>query len=194
MAGPTTAISGDTLLQDDLGITGDDGDELLNAAAAHFGVVPSDLQRAFSLADDEVLFDSEGCLPLPRVPASLRHAFKLPPGKRARVRATTVRDLHQAVVSAQSGRRPEPGPRGCMAGTTPASGGPGDCACAADIGDSGSTEDGAGVGRERRMLRRVWDMVELGIAAVVIGVIATLVFWIIPCPNRDRDDGDLTAS
>jgi len=44
------------------------------------------------------------------------------------------------------------------------------------------------------MLRRVWDMVELGIAAVVIGVIATLVFWIIPCPNRDRDDGDLTAS
>lgn len=61
---PQIAISDDTLLEADLGITGDDGDELLESIEREFGLsfVGTDgtLREAFALKDDEYLFHSEG--------------------------------------------------------------------------------------------------------------------------------------
>ena len=58
------AITPDTLFEDDLGITGDDGCELLEATAKHFRVslaTPEDgYRRTFDLAPHEFLFHSEG--------------------------------------------------------------------------------------------------------------------------------------
>ncbi|MDP2769369.1 MAG: DUF1493 family protein [Giesbergeria sp.] len=57
-------ISDATLLERDLGITGDDGDELLEALQKRFSVsfTGSDgtLREAFGLEKDEYLFHSEG--------------------------------------------------------------------------------------------------------------------------------------
>jgi hypothetical protein len=54
----------ETLFEDDLGITGDDGCELLEATEKHFGVCLSSpeegYRRTFDLAPHEFLFHSEG--------------------------------------------------------------------------------------------------------------------------------------
>lgn len=58
------SISGDSLLERDLGITGDDGDELLQAIQERFGVsfagADGTLREAFGLEKNEYLFHSEG--------------------------------------------------------------------------------------------------------------------------------------
>jgi acyl carrier protein len=58
------AIMPETLFEDDLGITGDDGCELLEATEKRFGVCLSSpeegYRRTFDLAPHEFLFHSEG--------------------------------------------------------------------------------------------------------------------------------------
>jgi hypothetical protein len=58
------AIRSETLFENDLGITGDDGCDLLKATEHHFGVLLASPEHGyrdtFGLASDEVLFHSEG--------------------------------------------------------------------------------------------------------------------------------------
>lgn len=58
------AIRPGSLFEDDLGITGDDGCDLLEATEQHFGVLLSTpehgYRETFGLASHEVLFHSEG--------------------------------------------------------------------------------------------------------------------------------------
>ncbi|MDO6388474.1 DUF1493 family protein [Uliginosibacterium sp. 31-12] len=60
----TKSITSDTLLERDLGITGDDGSELLEELQKHFGISfageDGTLREAFGLKKDEYLFHSEG--------------------------------------------------------------------------------------------------------------------------------------
>ena len=57
-------IKHSTLFEDDLGITGDDGGELLEAVAQHYNIelatVEDGYRKTFGLAKDEFLFHSEG--------------------------------------------------------------------------------------------------------------------------------------
>jgi hypothetical protein len=53
-------ISKLTRLEDDLGITGDDGDELFLRAEDHFGIKFNNLKQIFNLSKNEYLFHSEG--------------------------------------------------------------------------------------------------------------------------------------
>ncbi len=57
-------VRSETRLESDLGVTGDDGEELLKAVAKEFGVAlanPDDGYRTtFSLSPNEYLFSSEG--------------------------------------------------------------------------------------------------------------------------------------
>jgi hypothetical protein len=57
-------ITTDTRLEGDLGVTGDDGDELLEKASAHFGVQLAHpvhgYRQTFGLGVNECLFHSEG--------------------------------------------------------------------------------------------------------------------------------------
>lgn len=57
-------ITRDSLVEDDLGVTGDDGDELLIAIENEFGIRFADengsIRKAFDLKEDEYLFHSEG--------------------------------------------------------------------------------------------------------------------------------------
>jgi acyl carrier protein len=57
-------ITLDTQFERDLGITGDDGEELLTAAEKHFGVLLSDeaggYRQTFNLNPNEYLFNAEG--------------------------------------------------------------------------------------------------------------------------------------
>ena len=75
--------------EDDLGVTGDDGADLLKATEKHFKVELSDAEhgyrKTFDLGPDEFLFNSEGLF---RLPVSVRE-FK-------------VGDLYQAVRKAQN--------------------------------------------------------------------------------------------
>ena len=57
-------ITSNTLVEDDLGITGDDGDDLLLTLQDEFGILFGDengsIRKAFGLQDDQYLFHSEG--------------------------------------------------------------------------------------------------------------------------------------
>ena len=60
----TQFIAPDTCIEEDLGITGDDGDELLRDAAKHFNVIlleqNTGYRDTFGLGPNEFLFHSEG--------------------------------------------------------------------------------------------------------------------------------------
>lgn len=62
--GPDRQISMDTRMEADLGITGDDGVDLLRAVESRFdvamGVKDGSLRSVFDLAENEYLFGSEG--------------------------------------------------------------------------------------------------------------------------------------
>jgi hypothetical protein len=93
-------IAAETLFEDDLGITGDDGCELLEEIEGHFGVCLSSpehgYRQTFGLAANEFLFHSEGFGPSRSDIVSL---FK-PSSPPALVRALTVGELFQAVKNA----------------------------------------------------------------------------------------------
>ena len=100
---PRTKIAPETLFEDDLGITGDDGCELLEATERHFGVClssPEDgYRRTFDLAPHECLFHGEG---MGWGGANVIGLFRpsLPPS----VRAFKVGDLFEAVKNAPTKR------------------------------------------------------------------------------------------
>lgn len=97
-------ISGLTRLEGDLGVTGDDGDDLLQAAEARFSVsFGEDLRLTFGLEPGEVLFGPEG-LPIPGVSWMLR---KLGLDAPTRVVDLTVEQLHQAIARSAE-QFPEP--------------------------------------------------------------------------------------
>lgn len=87
-----------TRLEADLGIAGDDSDELLLEASRHFGVQlahPIDGYRTtFGLAHDEYLFHAEG-VDLLGIGTISRWICKEP---RPRVRDLTVGELHDAIL------------------------------------------------------------------------------------------------
>ncbi|MBK7926639.1 MAG: hypothetical protein IPJ98_03870 [Bryobacterales bacterium] len=94
------SILPETLFEDDLGITGDDGCELLEATEKHFGVCLSSpeegYRRAFDLAPHEFLFHSEGLgWDLSDI-VSLFHP-SAPPSS---IRAFRVGDLFEAIRKA----------------------------------------------------------------------------------------------
>jgi hypothetical protein len=95
-------ITGETLLERDLGITGDDGDQLLAEAQEKFGVsfLGSDgtLRTAFGLAPDEYLFHGEGCNPF----ALIANLFGVAVEK---VKPLSVRQLHEVIVQLQGQKR-----------------------------------------------------------------------------------------
>ena len=94
--GSSREISESTLLESDLGITGDDGCELLEDLEKRFDIsfVGSDgsLRAAFGLGNNEYLFHSEGF----DVLGIMAFLF----GRtHTRVRALSVGELHRAMVS-----------------------------------------------------------------------------------------------
>jgi hypothetical protein len=90
----------ETLFEDDLGITGDDGCELLEATEKHFGVClssPEDgYRRTFDLAPHEFLFHSEGLGWSLSDIVSLFRPSAMPPS----IRAFRVGDLFDAIRKA----------------------------------------------------------------------------------------------
>jgi len=97
-----TPILAESRLEDDLGITGDDGCELLEELERKFNIVFSDgngsLRKTFNLAEDEFLFHSEGA-DLWRWIAGLF-------GKDVeKVRPLTVGELHRVVVEKANASR-----------------------------------------------------------------------------------------
>lgn len=100
-----TPITTQTYLEEDLGITGDDGAELLEEVALRFGVVlhtdEDGYQTTFGLGDNEYLFHSEGFDPLciGRLIGWLRNK------PRPVIRDLSVGELHRALVAAQRKKR-----------------------------------------------------------------------------------------
>ncbi|MCR0996673.1 hypothetical protein [Serratia rubidaea] len=96
-----TPITAQTYLEEDLGITGDDGAELLEEVAQRFDVVlhtdEDGYQTTFGLGDNEYLFHSEGFDPLciGRLIGWLRNK------PRPVIRDLSVGELHRALVAAQ---------------------------------------------------------------------------------------------
>jgi acyl carrier protein len=92
-------IDPETQFERDLGITGDDGSELLEAAQKKFGVdlAPdeSGYRKIFGLGPNEYLFNSAGFGPV----AGLMTLFTTPS-----VRAFTVGELFKAIQQAQQPR------------------------------------------------------------------------------------------
>jgi len=105
-------ITPETLFEDDLGITGDDGCELLEATEKHFCVrLSSDedgYRRTFDLAPHEFLFHSEGLGWGWSDIVSILRPSALPPT----VRSFRVGDLFEAVQQAP----PEPTQRNTILG------------------------------------------------------------------------------
>jgi hypothetical protein len=101
---PRTAISPETRIEADLGITGDDGDDLLKGVATHFRTPlasPEDGYRStFGLAPNEYLFHSEGVdmLGFGRLLARL---FRRTDEAPAVVRDLTVGELFAAILRRQ---------------------------------------------------------------------------------------------
>ena len=94
-AGARIEISGATRLEADLGVTGDDGVDLLKAAEQHFGIeFGNDLRPVFQLDPDEVLFGDEG-LPIPGLAWVRRLLGGQPPPA---VADLTVEQLHSAIL------------------------------------------------------------------------------------------------
>ena len=90
-------ITGATLLEDDLGITGDDGCDLLADLERTFGISFADsdgsLREAFGLEQDQFLFHGEGWNPLALF-------------RKENVKALTVGQLHQVIVARQGWTSP----------------------------------------------------------------------------------------
>lgn len=95
-------ITPDTRLENDLGITGDDGSELLEKAAAHFGVQLADpvhgYRPTFGLGENEYLFTSEG-LDLIGIGELIRKLRKQP---RPIIRDLSMQELHNAILRSKS--------------------------------------------------------------------------------------------
>ncbi len=83
---PSVAILAETRLERDLGVTGDDGDDLLRAAEKEFGVTFT--RESFDLKPGEYLFGPEGLLP------DLIGLFK---HSRDEIKPFTVGDLHVVI-------------------------------------------------------------------------------------------------
>ncbi len=90
---PDREIARSTRLEDDLGITGDDGGDLISVVSVRFAV---ELTRsAFGLSASEYLFHNEGIDPFGLVAFVLRLS-----GREYRVRPLTAGDLHRAIANA----------------------------------------------------------------------------------------------
>jgi len=93
-------IAPETLFEDDLGISGDDGCELLEATEKHFAVCLSSSEdgyrRTFDLAPHEFLFHSEGLGDLLSGVVSLFYPSAIP----SSIRAFRVGDLFEAIKKA----------------------------------------------------------------------------------------------
>lgn len=94
-------ISPETQFERDLGLTGDDGKDLLEATEKRFGVTlcsgETGLRKTFNLGPNEYLFHSEGILPFTFT--SLFNPVK------TTVRKFTVGELFEAVRKAKSIRK-----------------------------------------------------------------------------------------
>ena len=87
-------IAPETQFERDLGLTGDDGLELLKATEKRYGVsLCSDLRQTFHLGSNEYLFHSEGLFPF-----ALMSLFN----KTLSVRKFTVGELYEAVRKKRS--------------------------------------------------------------------------------------------
>ncbi|MDB9744271.1 DUF1493 family protein [Fibrobacterales bacterium] len=91
-------ITEDTLLEKDLGITGDDGSELLQAIEKQFSFSFSDesgsIDKIFNLGKNEYLFHSEGFNPFNLL-------FKLIDRKKENVNRLSIKKLYQASICAK---------------------------------------------------------------------------------------------
>jgi len=94
-------ITPGTLLEDDLHITGDDGERLLEMAEQHFDVNLSDpdegIRGTFSLQENEYLFHSEGFDPIGLFALIDRLMGKPKPV----IKSLTVGDFHAALLRAK---------------------------------------------------------------------------------------------
>jgi hypothetical protein len=92
------AITPQTRLDADLGVTGDDGEALLRQAAERFGAVLSHPihghRETFSLGENEYLFHDEGFDPI-GLSVLVRWMRNEP---RPKVRDVTVAELHDAIL------------------------------------------------------------------------------------------------
>ncbi len=102
---PSRHLPPSTRLDADLGITGDDGQELLEMAAKRFHAkLASDkdgYRSTFSLGPNEYLFHSEG-IDLLGLNALIRWIMRAP---RPIVRDLTISDLHSAILQTRVGSR-----------------------------------------------------------------------------------------
>jgi len=90
---PCKLIGPETQFERDLGVTGDDGDELLTEAEKRFGVIFT--RETFDLAPDEFLFGPE---------ASLGDLISLFRNRRNKIRSFSVGELHEAIRKELSAR------------------------------------------------------------------------------------------
>ena len=96
-------VSPETQFERDLGLTGDDGDDLLAATEKRFGVTlcseETGVRETFNLGPNEYLFHSEGWDPLPFTFTSLLDSIE------PTVREFTVGELFEAVRKAKAMRK-----------------------------------------------------------------------------------------
>jgi acyl carrier protein len=101
------AILPETQFDRDLGVTGDDGADLLQAAEKRFEVTFTDrdgnLRETFKLQPNEYLFHSEGWGPSP---TEITSWFS---GSPTVTRKFTVGELFRAVQTTRTNQRPTPG-------------------------------------------------------------------------------------
>jgi hypothetical protein len=83
------AITPATLLEKDMGVTGDDGTDLLEATQKRFDVDWADIREAFKLGPNEYLFHGEGF--------GLFPLWLVETGARPSIRPFTVGDLYDVV-------------------------------------------------------------------------------------------------
>lgn len=98
---PKQAITESSLLENDLGITGDDGCELLQAVERKFGIsfagADGSLRDAFGLSEGQFLFHSEGM--------NLFWLIERLCGREPEnVKAITIGDLYRAICRAKENR------------------------------------------------------------------------------------------
>ena len=96
---PDESISPETQFERDLGITGDDGSEILDGVAEYYGIQFT--ADSFGLQPNEFLFSSEG---IDLFPAFIRILFNKPEPE---VRSFTVGELYDAVVK-EVAKAPQP--------------------------------------------------------------------------------------
>ncbi|MBO0932812.1 hypothetical protein [Fibrella aquatilis] len=103
----TFPITPATLFENDLGVTGDDGDDLLMAVEKHYGISLEPLRETFAMQPNEYLFHSEGFSPIDfieliRVTKNLFSSTKEP---RPFVRPFRVEELFDAVCRLMQSQR-----------------------------------------------------------------------------------------